>query len=72
MSLTERFRASVLGSWYCTEGSTGWTRCLKPLSWLYSALAIQRKTRLLESPRWLPPVPVIVVGNITVGGTGKT
>ncbi|USE34405.1 tetraacyldisaccharide 4'-kinase [Endozoicomonas sp. SCSIO W0465] len=35
-------------------------------------LAERRKQRLLQSSRWTPPVPVVVVGNISVGGTGKT
>ncbi len=47
---------------------------LLPVSWLYGALmAVRRglyRARIFSSVR--PPVPVIVVGNITVGGTGKT
>lgn len=47
---------------------------LTPLSWVYCALVSARRwlyrRRILPSTR--PPVPVIVVGNITVGGTGKT
>ena len=47
---------------------------LLPLSWLYCALA--RGRRLAYGRGWLrrvePPAPVIVVGNISVGGTGKT
>ncbi len=44
-------------------------RALQPLSWLYGALA--------GLQRWLvrpqsAPVPVLVVGNIVVGGAGKT
>ena len=47
---------------------------LLPLSWLFAGLAgIRRllyRRKLLRSARL--PVPVIVVGNITVGGSGKT
>ena len=42
---------------------------LIPLSWLFCFLAWIKKTR--TKPLVLP-VPVIVVGNITVGGAGKT
>lgn len=45
-----------------------------PVSWLFGALAAARRylyrNRILASQRL--PVPVIVVGNISVGGTGKT
>lgn len=42
-----------------------------PVSWLYLLLAFLRKKRLLKTQR-ASLVPVIVVGNISVGGTGKT
>ena len=57
--------------WY--EGS-GWYRALLPLAGLYWLLVSLR--RILY--RWgvlrsqAADVPVIVVGNITAGGTGKT
>ena len=57
--------------WYCLSA---WHLLLIPLSWLFRLLtAIRRlgyKTGLLSSIRLT--VPVIVVGNISVGGTGKT
>ncbi|MRI35240.1 tetraacyldisaccharide 4'-kinase [Endozoicomonas sp. OPT23] len=65
----DRFSDSVLKSWYSTGG---WTRLLLPLSWLYQRIAQQQKSKKLASDRWQPSVPVIVVGNISVGGTGKT
>lgn len=50
----------------------GWL--LRPVSWLYAAL--MRGRWLAYRRGWLTrerlPVPVIVVGNLTVGGTGKT
>lgn len=50
------------------------SRLLAPLSWLYCALSGARRAAyrrgLLRSHR--VGVPVVVVGNITVGGSGKT
>ncbi|MFK0570924.1 tetraacyldisaccharide 4'-kinase [Endozoicomonas sp.] len=70
MSLWQCFSQSVTDSWYNSSG--GWTLILKPLSSLFTFLAERRKQRYLRLSRWSPPVPVIVVGNISVGGTGKT
>lgn len=44
---------------------------LRPLSALFGALAQRRRRRLQARPEPLE-VPVIVVGNLSVGGTGKT
>lgn len=48
--------------------------CLAPLGWLF-CLAVRMRGFVyrsgLRSVKWFP-VPVIVIGNITVGGTGKT
>lgn len=62
---------ALVRGWY--QGS-GWLRLLRPLEWLFRYLARRRRQGFLAHPErvWLPPVPLIVVGNITVGGTGKT
>lgn len=50
------------------------TQILRPIAGLYGGLVALRRMayrrRILSSRRL--PVPVIIVGNITVGGTGKT
>lgn len=55
--------------------TTGWAQCLlRPLAWLFALLALTRRFCYhigLFSSQALP-VPVIVVGNISVGGVGKT
>ncbi len=57
--------------WY---GSHPLSILLAPLGWLFAVVATARRyayrAGLLHGERM--PVPVIVVGNITVGGTGKT
>lgn len=48
--------------------------CLAPLGWLFCSIVGLRRLAYrsgLRKIRWFP-LPVIVVGNITVGGTGKT
>lgn len=45
---------------------------LLPLSWLFAAGAAWRARQALRHAPPRAPVPVVVVGNILVGGTGKT
>ncbi len=56
--------------WY---GKSVWSNLLSPLSFLYGLIAKRRRATFNDpSLRWNASVPVIVVGNINVGGTGKT
>ena len=59
----------VLNSWYKQKP---WLICLLPLSFLFSFCAKKRRANYENKPRWHSPIPIIIVGNITVGGTGKT
>jgi len=67
MGLAER----LVNAWY--QGHPA-LLLLRPLEWLYRAVVVRKRQRFLagQSPSYRAPVPVIVVGNITVGGTGKT
>jgi tetraacyldisaccharide 4'-kinase len=62
---------AVTDGWY---DASGLTVLLRPLSWLYRGIIVLRyaayRAGVLRRRR--VAAPVIVVGNITVGGTGKT
>lgn len=64
----QRLQAWIEQGWY--SGAAGLT-LLRPLSWLTSRVASRRLANF-QRHRQLPPIPTIVVGNLTVGGTGKT
>ncbi|MGE8495966.1 MAG: tetraacyldisaccharide 4'-kinase [Pseudomonas sp.] len=67
MSISER----LVAAWYTGHPALG---LLRPLEWLYRTVAQHRRARFLagEGEVYRAPLPVVVVGNITVGGTGKT
>ena len=56
---------AVLRQWY---GRLTWLKCFLPLSWLYAKLV----ARYLNKPYYSAHVPVWVVGNVVVGGGGKS
>lgn len=58
----------LLKRWYSSQPPPAW---LRPLAWLYGRIADARRRRLVAQAKKLQ-VPVIVVGNISLGGTGKT
>ena len=67
----ERNFSPLVKGWY---SQSRWPRLLTPLAWLFSRVASRRRLQYLTGRKtpWRAPVPVVVVGNITVGGTGKT
>ncbi|MEW5945356.1 MAG: tetraacyldisaccharide 4'-kinase [bacterium] len=60
------------------SGSFGFLRfatvraALTPLSWVYYAGYRMKRRSVVRRPKSRLPVPVVSVGNVTVGGTGKT
>lgn len=65
------FSERLLQAWYQGHPALG---LLRPLEALYRRIALRKRADYLEGRRqaYRAPVPVIVVGNVTVGGTGKT
>ncbi len=67
---------NAFGHWLQHEWTrtSAWQFLLRPISWLFRLLSGLR--RVAYARRWLKTkrlaVPVIVVGNITIGGSGKT
>ncbi|APE29770.1 tetraacyldisaccharide 4'-kinase [Halomonas aestuarii] len=65
-----------LGERWLTAAYRGdaWLAVLRPLEALYRRVVRRRATAYASGrkPVWRAPVPVIVVGNITLGGTGKS
>ena len=64
-------RTALERSWY---GRRWWTMLLRPLATLFAAVVGYRRRRFRagRAATWRAPVPVVVVGNVTVGGTGKS
>lgn len=56
-------------AWYRPRS---WALMLLPLSWLFRAVVTSRRKRQSASAAASYRAPVVIVGNITVGGTGKT
>lgn len=55
--------------WWYRRRAPFWAVVLKPLSWLWAGVTA---ARLARGVPYRPSIPVICVGNLTVGGTGKT
>lgn len=67
MALAEAFTKA----WY-RQRVSWWLWLLLPLHALFVLITRWRRKAVLANPPKSLPVPVIVVGNISVGGTGKT
>ncbi|EPJ43954.1 MAG: tetraacyldisaccharide 4''-kinase [Osedax symbiont Rs2] len=56
-------------AWY--QARATWTLLLWPLELLFVAIAKYNKIRH-KKKQWQPPCPLLIVGNISIGGTGKS
>ena len=62
--------STLTDAWYKNKR---WIRCLRPLSGLFGLVSGARRALYRNSAKaYTSRYPVIVVGNITAGGTGKT
>ena len=61
----------LIDAWY---KKSWWLYLLTPLTFLFSTIVKSRKNSYLKNQKkiWRSPVPIIVVRNISMGGTGKT
>lgn len=59
----------LVNAWY---KSAWWLIFLSPLSWIFRLISGLRRLVYRMRGQTSLPVPVVVVGNLTVGGTGKT
>ncbi len=61
----------VVDAWY---NKSFWLYLLAPFSLIYSFFVNRRRAKFLSGKyeSWKPETPIIIVGNITIGGTGKT
>jgi tetraacyldisaccharide 4'-kinase len=67
----KRLHDWLVATWYGNTRRGVW---LLPLAWLFAALAAARRAlyRAGILPRYRSPRLVVIVGNLTVGGAGKT
>jgi tetraacyldisaccharide 4'-kinase len=73
MRATFAARAEALLQRHWWQATPSWlARLLQPVSWLYGLLLARHLKRGLAQPAGHVHVPVIVVGNLVVGGAGKT
>ena len=66
-----RYSSLIVNAWY---EERSWIKLLAPLSWLYGKIVDYRR-KVFESRDSVSKkigIPVLVVGNLTVGGAGKT
>lgn len=72
------FRRGILQAWEGDSSSPAWsvalTKGLAPLGRIYGAAMANRRRRYESGKARVskPPVPVISIGNLSLGGTGKT
>ena len=61
----------LIDAWY---NKSFWLYILAPLTFVFSALVKARRNSYIKNPDkvWISPKPIVVVGNISMGGTGKT
>jgi tetraacyldisaccharide 4'-kinase len=70
-TMASRLARRAEAFWY---GKSSVAALLQPLAWLFRMLVAVRRWAYRSGilPQHRLPVPVVVVGNLTVGGTGKT
>jgi len=60
----------LLNAWYT---NATWVKLLRPIGFVYSQIGKWRRHKIERAGHvWKPKAPLIVVGNINIGGTGKS